>query len=116
MKYFDIPDEEFEEFYNTELDELDFSVRAYNMLKRLGCETLTDVAYLSIEEIQNAKNAGKRQLNEVQEKLAERNIALMTQEEKENILNESDNPVVLKRQIRLLEHREKKSQETIRRY
>ena len=116
MKYFDIPDKEFEELCNTEVDDLEFSVRTYNVLKRCGCETLADVAYLTVEEIQTAKNASQRALGEVQEKLAERNVFLMTQEEKQQILDGTDNPMVLRRQIMVLESREKKSQETIRRY
>ena len=99
MKYFDIPDKEFEELCNTEVDDLEFSVRTYNVLKRCGCETLADVAYLTVEEIQTAKNASQRALGEVQEKLAERNVSLMTQEEKQQILDGTDNPMVLRRQI-----------------
>lgn len=116
MNYFDMPDKEFEELCNTEIDELAFSVRTYNMLKRCGCETLADVAYLTVEEMQKAKNATQRALKDVQEKLAERNISLMTQEEKQQFLDKANDLMVLRRQMMILEGRQKKSQEQIRRY
>ena len=116
MNYFDIPDKEFDELYNTKIEELEFSVRTYNTLKRCGCETLADVAYLTIEELQKAKNVTGRTLKDVQEKLAERNISLMTQEERQQLLDEADNAMILRRQNMILEGIKQKNQETIRRY
>lgn len=116
MQYFDIPEKEFEELSNTELDKLDLSVRLYNALRRNDCRTLADLAYLSVEEIQKMRFMPKRALETIQEKLAEQNITLMTQAEKEHILGETDNPVVLKRQIQILESREKLHQKEISGY
>ena len=116
MNYFDISEKEFEELCNTEIDELGFSVRTYNLIRRCGCRTLAELAYMSVEEVQKERKASQRALDEVQEKLAERKISLMTQEEKQQFLSETDNPQVLRRQIIILEGREKKSQELIRCY
>lgn len=115
MNYFDISDEEFEELFNTGIEDLDFCVRTYNALKRWGCKTVAELAYMSVEEVQKVRNLRPRAIafKEVQEKLAERNISLMTQEEKQQILSETDNPKVLRRQIKRLEEREKSSQEKI---
>ena len=113
MNYFDIPDEEFEELCNTEIEDLDFCVRTYNVLKRGGCATVAELAYMSVEEVQNTRKPSARTLAEVQEKLAERNISLMTQTEKQQFISETDNPKVLRRQIKRLEEREKRSQEKI---
>ncbi|MGN0140965.1 MAG: DNA-directed RNA polymerase subunit alpha C-terminal domain-containing protein [Roseburia sp.] len=115
MNFFDIPEKELEELYNTEIDELEFSVRTYNCLRRGRCDTVAKLAYVSIEEVQEMKNMSQHGLKEVQEKLAARNISLMTQEEKQQLLTQTENPDVLRRRMMILEHREKESQETIRR-
>lgn len=115
MNYFEIPDKEFEELCKVDIDELEFSVRAYGVVKRCGCDTIAEVAYLTDEDIMKVKNSSQNILNEVREKLETRNISLMTQEEKQHFLSESDNPVVLRRQIMTLESRAKKNEEQIRR-
>lgn len=115
MKFFDLPEKELEELYNTDIDELEFSVRTYNCLRRGRCDTVADLAYVSIEEVQEMKNMSQHVLQEVQEKLAARNISLMTREEKQKFLAQTENPDVLRRRMMILEHREKESLETIRR-
>lgn len=115
MNFFDIPEKELEKLYNTEIDELEFSVRTYNCLRRGRCDTVAKLAYVSIEEVQEMENMSQHGLKEVQEKLAARNISLMTQEEKQQLLAQTENPDVLRRRMMILEHREKESQETIRR-
>lgn len=114
MKFFDIPEQELEELFHTEIDELEFSVRTYNSLRRGRCDTLAKLAYASMEEVQEMENMTQRGWQEVQEKLAARNISLMTQAEKQKFLAQTENPDVLRRRMMILEHREKENQETIR--
>lgn len=54
---------------NLSLEELDFSVRTYNCLKRAGVENLNDLTTLPIRSIANIKNLGKKSLREILEKL-----------------------------------------------
>lgn len=116
MKYFEIPEKEFEKFCNITLDELEFSVRTYCALRRGECETLADVAYLSLEEMQGLKNIGRRALEEVLDKMEEYNISFMTQAEKQQLLKESNDLNVLKRKIKRLEGQLKKKEDRIERY
>jgi DNA-directed RNA polymerase subunit alpha len=54
---------------NTALEELGFSVRAYNSLKRSGMNILKDLMKMNSEEISNIRNLGKKSFDEVVEKL-----------------------------------------------
>ncbi|MDR0297905.1 MAG: DNA-directed RNA polymerase subunit alpha [Streptococcaceae bacterium] len=51
------------------IEELDFSVRAYNSLKRAGINVISDLSDMNIVEIQKIKNLGKKSFEEVVEKL-----------------------------------------------
>ncbi|HEY0222266.1 DNA-directed RNA polymerase subunit alpha [Lactovum miscens] len=51
------------------IEELDFSVRAYNSLKRAGINVISDLSDMNITEIQKIKNLGKKSFEEVVEKL-----------------------------------------------
>lgn len=115
MKYFDIPDAELEKLYDTGIYELEFSVRIPSGLARAGCSTVAELAYMSVEELQGLKRMPKGALDEVQEKLAAYHISLMTQEEKQQLLGEKDNPNVLRKQILRLKHMDKQKQDTIAR-
>ena len=53
----------------TSIDDLDFSVRAYNCLKRAGVNTLGDLTAKSEIEMQKIRNLGKKSLKEVIEKV-----------------------------------------------
>ncbi|HDK27754.1 MAG TPA: DNA-directed RNA polymerase subunit alpha [Candidatus Atribacteria bacterium] len=54
---------------NKTIEELDFSVRSYNCLKKSGINTLRDLINYSPEEVMKIKNLGKKSLNEINEKL-----------------------------------------------
>jgi DNA-directed RNA polymerase subunit alpha len=58
------------------VDELDLSVRSYNCLKRAGITKISELLQKSEEEIMNMRNLGKKSVDEIKEKLAERNLAL----------------------------------------
>ena len=53
----------------TSIDDLDFSVRAYNCLKRAGVNTLGDLTAKSEVEMMKIRNLGKKSLKEVIEKV-----------------------------------------------
>jgi len=52
------------------IEELDFSVRAYNSLKRGGINTVSDLTEMNYTEIQKIKNLGKKSFEEVLAKLS----------------------------------------------
>lgn len=58
------------------IDDLDFSNRTYNCLKRQGIETLEELAGYTEEELMNIRNFGSKSLDEVKEKLKEYNMDL----------------------------------------
>ena len=54
---------------NPSLEEMDLSVRAYNVLKRAGLNTAKDIAELDYLQILRIRNLGKHTYDEVIEKL-----------------------------------------------
>ena len=61
---------------DVKVDDLDFSNRTYNCLKRQGIETLEELRNYSEEELMNIRNFGQKSLDEVVEKLTEYNLEL----------------------------------------
>ena len=55
----------------TSIDDLDFSVRAYNCLKRANINTLGDLTEKSELEMMKIRNLGKKSLKEVMDKIKE---------------------------------------------
>jgi DNA-directed RNA polymerase subunit alpha len=53
------------------IDDLDFSNRTYNCLKRQGIETLEELRNYPEEELMNIRNFGQKSLDEVKDKLRE---------------------------------------------
>lgn len=53
------------------IDDLDFSNRTYNCLKRQGIETLEELRQMPEEELMNIRNFGQKSLDEVRDKLKE---------------------------------------------
>ena len=60
----------------TSIDDLDFSVRAYNCLKRAGVNTLGDLTSKSELEMMKIRNLGKKSLKEVLDKIREMGLVL----------------------------------------
>ena len=60
----------------TAIEDLDFSVRAYNCLKRAGIHTLSDLVNKSDAEVMKIRNLGKKSLKEVLDKVKELNLTL----------------------------------------
>ncbi len=62
------------------IEELDLSVRSYNCLKRAGINTVHELTQKTEEDMMKVRNLGRKSLQEVQEKLAELNLALRSEE------------------------------------
>ncbi|MFA8438892.1 DNA-directed RNA polymerase subunit alpha [Pueribacillus sp. YX66] len=62
------------------IEELDLSVRSYNCLKRAGINTVHELTQKTEEDMMKVRNLGRKSLQEVQEKLAELNLALRKEE------------------------------------
>lgn len=60
----------------TTIEELDFSVRAYNCLKRAGIHTLQDLVNKSEPEMMKIRNLGKKSLKEVLDKVRDLGLLL----------------------------------------
>lgn len=60
----------------TRIDDLDFSVRTINCLKKEGITTVGELAALSEDELLRLRNFGRKSLTEVREKLTELGIPL----------------------------------------
>ena len=60
------------------IDDLDFSNRTYNCLKRQGIETLEELSGYTEEELMNIRNFGQKSLDEVKDKLKEYTLGLRT--------------------------------------
>ncbi|MHC2994301.1 MAG: DNA-directed RNA polymerase subunit alpha [Candidatus Atribacteria bacterium] len=58
-----------EKILNKTIEELDFSVRSYNCLKKSRVNTLRDLINYSPEEVIKIKNLGKKSLDEIKEKI-----------------------------------------------
>ena len=56
------------------IEELDFSVRTYNCLKKANVLTIGELVQLSEADLMNIRNFGKKSLNEVKDKLASLNL------------------------------------------
>lgn len=60
----------------TTIEDLDFSVRAYNCLKRAGIHTLQDLVNKSENDMMKIRNLGKKSLKEVLDKIKELSLNL----------------------------------------
>lgn len=58
------------------IEELELGVRSYNCLKREGVETVSDLIARTEAELLNIPNFGKKSIEEVRERLAERDLKL----------------------------------------
>lgn len=60
----------------TTIEDLDFSVRAYNCLKRAGVHTLQDLVNKSENDMMKIRNLGKKSLKEVLDKIRDLGLSL----------------------------------------
>lgn len=66
------------------IEELDFSVRSYNCLKKSGVNTLRDLISYSPEEVIKIKNLGKKSLDEIKEKINKYGFTLGEKKQQED--------------------------------
>ena len=60
------------------IEELDFSVRTYNCLKKANVLAIGELVQLTEADLMNIRNFGKKSLNEIKEKLESLNLSLRT--------------------------------------
>ena len=65
-----------EKILNKTIEELDFSVRSYNCLKKSKINTLRDLVKYSPMEVVKIKNLGKKSLDEIKEKITKYGFVL----------------------------------------
>jgi len=58
------------------IEELDFSVRTYNCLKKANIQTIADLVQTTEEDLMNIRNFGRKSLLEVRDKLAQFSLTL----------------------------------------
>ena len=63
------------------IEELDFSVRTYNCLKRAGINTIGDLVARTEDEMMKVRNLGKKSLEEVILKLEEMELTLASNDD-----------------------------------
>lgn len=63
------------------VEELEFSVRSYNCLKRAGIQTVADLTGMTEDEMLKVRNLGKKSLEEVMTKLSDLGLDLRKKEE-----------------------------------
>jgi DNA-directed RNA polymerase subunit alpha len=61
---------------DVKIDDLDFSNRTYNCLKRQGIETLEELSNYTQEDLMNIRNFGQKSLDEVRDKLRDYQLEL----------------------------------------
>ena len=67
----DSPEDDEKRILNTTIEDLDFSVRSYNCLKRAGIASVADLVARSEEDMMKVRNLGRKSLEEVKKKLEE---------------------------------------------
>ena len=72
------------------IEELDFSVRTYNCLKKANILTVGELTTISEVDLMNIRNFGRKSLTEVKEKLAAMNLRLKDSPEGEVYLGGDD--------------------------
>lgn len=75
-----------EKILNKTIEELDFSVRSYNCLKKSSINSLKDLIKYSPEEIIKIKNLGKKSLDEIKEKINKYGFILGEKKQQEDFL------------------------------
>lgn len=74
-------EEEKDKILDMSIEELDFSVRSYNCLKRAAINTVGELIQKTEEEMMKVRNLGKKSLEEVDEKLKSLGLSLRKAEE-----------------------------------
>ncbi len=73
---FEVEEEEVESFLDAAIEDLDFSVRSYNCLKRHDINTLQQLSECTEGDLINIRNFGAKSIQEVRDKLESLNLSL----------------------------------------
>jgi len=65
------------------IEDLDFSVRSYNCLKRAGINTVGDLINRTEEDMMKVRNLGRKSLEEVMNKLVSLGLSLSDEEDQQ---------------------------------
>ena len=65
------------------IEDLDFSVRSYNCLKRAGINTVGDLINRTEEDMMKVRNLGRKSLEEVMNKLVSLGLSLSEEEDQQ---------------------------------
>ena len=71
----EIPQSELDALLDTNVEELELSVRSANCLKNAGIRTLRELVQKTEKEMLETKNFGRKSLNEIKEILREKGLA-----------------------------------------
>ena len=64
------------EFGKTPLEDIDWTVRTYNCLKRAGIDTIEQLVERKLEDVIKIRNLGRKKVEEVEDKLGELGLKL----------------------------------------
>lgn len=67
--YYDMIKREREETLNMTIEEMEFSIRTYNCLKRAGIKTVRDLTEMTEDDMLKVRNLGRKSLDEIIHKL-----------------------------------------------
>ncbi len=104
MTIIDITKQKQEELRSIDVTELNLSVLASNCLLRNGYKTVEDLLFSTMEELKSLKKMTPKLLDEILDRLAEKNIYLLTEEEKQKSIESEKGKDILKGIIRRLEY------------
>ncbi len=66
----DIDYDEYDDYYDDDgIEELDFSIRTYNCLRRAGITTIDQLKQMTIVDLKKIKNLGTKSINEIMQKV-----------------------------------------------
>ena len=87
----DNPDAELAVLLARKIEDIDFSVRASNCMRRAGIETLKDLTEKTENEMINIRNLGRKGFDEIKEKMLSFGLTFMSEERrKENPIHTRD--------------------------
>lgn len=72
------------------IEELDFSVRTYNCLKKANILSIGELVQITEQDLMNIRNFGRKSLNEVKDKLAQLGLSLKKSAEGEVSISDMD--------------------------
>ena len=74
-------DDKQQQILSMKIEDMDFSVRSYNCLKRANIHTVEDLIRKTEDEMLKVRNLGKKSLDEVMQKLEQYGLSLEKKED-----------------------------------